>query len=369
MASTYSTSLKLQLMGNGEDSGTWGSITNTNWNLAEQAISGVQTITMGNANYTLSNLNGVSDEARNMVLVVGGTNSGIYQIIAPLAPKFYVVSNQTVGGYAITIGGASGSIVTVPNGTTVQVYCDGTSFFSAQTSSAGNFNVNGNLSVSGNETVTGTLGVTGAISGTTATFSGAISSVSPSFTGVPTAPTASAGTSTTQIATTAFVAQNAVLTGALLMWPTVSAPSGYLLCDGSAVSRTTYAALFAVIGTTFGAGDTTTTFNLPNYVNRMPIGVGSTAALAATGGSADAIVVSHTHTASVSDPGHSHTVSGVMAAADRNYTTFGGEAGTYTSRGTSGATTGISVTNSTTGSSGTNANLPPYLGINFIIKT
>lgn len=143
-------------MGNGEDSGVWGSISNTNWNLMEQAVAGVQTITMANANYTLTNLNGVSDEARNMVLVVNGTNSAIYQIIAPLVTKFYVVSNQTVGGYAITIGGATGSIITVPNGTTVQVYCDGTNFYSAQTSSAGNFNVNGNLTVSGNITVSGT---------------------------------------------------------------------------------------------------------------------------------------------------------------------------------------------------------------------
>ena len=154
-------------MANGEDSGTWGSITNTNWNLIEQAISGVQSIVMSNANYTLSNLNGVSDEARNMVLVVTGTNSDIYQIVAPLVPKFFVVTNSTSGGYAITIGGATGSVVSIPNGTTIQVYCDGTNFYSAQTSSAGNFNVNGNLSVTGtstltgNTTVGGTLGVYG----------------------------------------------------------------------------------------------------------------------------------------------------------------------------------------------------------------
>ena len=161
MASTYSTSLKIQLMGNGEDSGTWGSITNTNWNLIEQAVSGVQSITMANANYTLSNLNGVSDEARNMVIVATGTNSAIYQIIAPLVPKFFVVTNSTTGGYAITIGGVTGSIITVPNGTTVQVYCDGTNFYSAQTSSAGDFNINGNLVVSGNETLGGNFTMSG----------------------------------------------------------------------------------------------------------------------------------------------------------------------------------------------------------------
>jgi hypothetical protein len=201
MASTYSTSLKIQLMGNGEDSGTWGSITNTNWNLAEQAIAGVQTITMANANYTLTNLNGVSDEARNMVLVVNGTNSGIYQVIAPLAPKFYIVSNQTVGGYAITIGGATGSIVTVPSGTTVQVYCDGTSFFSAQTGSAGNFTVNGNetvlgnMAVGGNSTLTGTLAVTG-----TTAHTGAVS-----LNGGGTSTTPTIGDNSTKISTTAFV--------------------------------------------------------------------------------------------------------------------------------------------------------------------
>ena len=156
---------------------------------------------------------------------------------------------------------------------------------------------------------------------------------------------------------------NSVVTGTIQMWPTVTAPTGYLLCGGTAVSRSTYAALYAVIGTTFGVGDGTTTFNLPNYSDRMPIGSG-TAALAATGGSKDAVVVSHTHTASVSDPGHAHTL--------RGYTTAGQpgnqvDVGSGT-QSTSTATTGISVSNSTTGVSGTNANLPPYLSINFIIK-
>ena len=79
MSSTFTPSLKIQEIGNGEQSGTWGATTNTNWLLAEQAIAGVQSIVMSNSNYTLSNLNGVSDEARNMVLVVSGTNSAIYQ--------------------------------------------------------------------------------------------------------------------------------------------------------------------------------------------------------------------------------------------------------------------------------------------------
>jgi microcystin-dependent protein len=170
---------------------------------------------------------------------------------------------------------------------------------------------------------------------------------------------------------TAVAAVNSVITGSIQMWPTASAPTGYLLCAGAAVSRTTYAALFAIIGTTFGVGDGSTTFNLPNYTNRMPYGT----TVGATGGSADAIVVSHTHTASVSDPGHTHTSTwstpndfnrgslpaGVIWVPDDQ--DYGLQNTTSNS-----ATTGISVSNSTTGSSGTNANLPPYLGINFIIK-
>lgn len=66
-----------------------------------------------------------------------------------------------------------------------------------------------------------------------------------------------------------------VPTGAVLMWGTGSAPTGWLLCDGSAVSRTTYSALFAVISTTFGAGDGSTTFNVPNFQGVVPRGSGS----------------------------------------------------------------------------------------------
>ena len=202
MASSYTTSLKIQEIGNGEQSGVWGSTTNTNWTLIEQAVAGVQTITMSNSNYTLTNLNGVSDEARNMVLVVQGTNSGIYQVIIPVnQPKMYVVSNQTAGSYAITIGASSGSIVTIPNGVTAQVYTDGTNTYSAQTGSAGNFLVNGNLSVTGNQVDVGNMSVGGTF-GVTGTSSLAATSFSVS----PTAPTPTTGDNSTKVATTAFVA-------------------------------------------------------------------------------------------------------------------------------------------------------------------
>ena len=130
MASTYSTSLKLELIGNGDQSGTWGTTTNNNLGtLLEQAITGVQAITMSNVDYTLSNLNGVSDEARNAVLVVGGTNSAIRNIIAPAVNKTYIIVNNTSGGYAINIKTPSSTGVNIPNGTTGIVYCNGTEFY------------------------------------------------------------------------------------------------------------------------------------------------------------------------------------------------------------------------------------------------
>jgi microcystin-dependent protein len=370
MASSYTTSLKIQEIGNGEQSGVWGTTTNTNWTLIEQAVAGVQTITMANSNYTLTNLNGVSDEARNMVLVVQGTNSGIYQIVAPLnQPKMYVVSNQTSGGYAITIGASSGSVITIPNGVTAQVYTDGTNFYSAQTGSAGNFNVNGTLTASG-VTDTGSLSAASlSVSGTS------------TFTGIPSGPTATTGTNTTQLATTAFVnssiaANPSVLTGSLLMWPTASAPSGYLNCDGSAVSRTTYSALYAVVGTTFGTGDGSTTFNLPNYQDRMPIGKGTIAAsIGATGGSATT-TISQANLPNVSfpvtDPGHQHntSVTGSLLFPATGATTISyGGPGTYpaTRFTMDNNTTGITVNSGGSGTAATT--ISPYLGINFIIKT
>ena len=129
MPSTYSPSLRIELIGAGEQSGTWGTTTNTNLGtLLEQSIAGVQAITMFDANYTLTNYNGVSDEARKAVLVVGGTTTAIRTVIAPLVTKTYTIKNNTVGGFAILISAPTGASVSIPNGGTSTVYCDGTDF-------------------------------------------------------------------------------------------------------------------------------------------------------------------------------------------------------------------------------------------------
>lgn len=96
---------------------------------------------------------------------------------------------------------------------------------------------------------------------------------SPALTGIPTAPTPASGDSSTQIATTAWVQNNtsALPAGAIVPFAGTNIPTGFLLCDGAAVSRTDYADLFDSVGTTYGAGDGSTTFNLPNYSNAKMI--------------------------------------------------------------------------------------------------
>jgi microcystin-dependent protein len=154
-----------------------------------------------------------------------------------------------------------------------------------------------------------------------------------------------------------------------------STPSGWLACNGANVSRTTYSALFAVVGTTWGAGDGSTTFTLPNLLNRFPVGAGDTYALAATGGSADAIVVSHTHTYSgtVDSAGtHSHTIGArddTVGVGDQ-VDSAGGAAVTTVPTSSAGAHVHTySGTTASSGSSATNANLPPYVAVGYIIKT
>lgn len=152
-------------------------------------------------------------------------------------------------------------------------------------------------------------------------------------------------------------------------------PSGWLTCDGAAVSRTTYAALFAVIGTTYGAGDASTTFNVPNFTSKMVRGN-----TPGTGAGSDTHVhagPSHTHTG----PSHTHTVSkGGAYSYNGTGTTLGyigissGEDSYYSSRpSTQDFTTSSDGTGATgaegTGNTGSGSTLPAYTAVSFIIKT
>jgi hypothetical protein len=160
---------------------------------------------------------------------------------------------------------------------------------------------------------------------------------SPTLTGTPLAPTATAGSNTTQIATTAFVT-----TALQVMYPI-----------GSIYSSTTS----TNPNTLFGFG-TWASF----AAGRVLIGNGGGFTAGITGGSADAVVVSHTHTASVTDPGHTHNYVKTTRQGAPGPLENGGEwDAVQTTVASSSATTGITVANSTEGVSGTNANLQPYV--------
>ena len=204
-------------------------------------------------------------------------------------------------------------------------------------------------------------------------------------------------------------------TGAIVAYGGTDAPTGWLLCNGQAVSRTTYARLFAVIGTTYGAGDGSTTFNLPDLRQRFPLGKaasGTGSTLGATGGAIDHTHSgpSHTHSMSHSHSmSHTHTVNPPSTwSSHAGEHDHGGQTGNptyisgqnrwqswegpdvhrhsiaadsghrhsvdipaFTSGGSSASNTGGSSASSTgsAGSGQTGSSNPPYLVVNYIIKT
>ena len=150
-------------------------------------------------------------------------------------------------------------------------------------------------------------------------------------------------------------------TGTVLAYGAMTAPAGYLACDGAAVSRTTYSALFGVIGTVFGAGDGSTTFNVPDLLGRVVVGAGVGTGLTprAPGDKGG----EETHLLTVSElPSHSHgppAGHGDFAEAAGPGTLAGGTIQPYRSMGTTGDT----------GGGGGHQNMPPYIAVRYIIKT
>ena len=163
-----------------------------------------------------------------------------------------------------------------------------------------------------------------------------------------------------------------------MMWPTTSAPGGWFICDGTAVSRSTYASLYAVIGTVFGSGNGSTTFNLPNFKGLSPVGYDSGQsefnAIGKTGGEKSHLLTS----AESGAPQHQHPL---LASTSVNSTTLTGSNYIAADREAYGnfsygmALGGTSITPSV-GLSGLNAGasagsahnvLDPYISMVFII--
>jgi hypothetical protein len=128
MASTFSPNLRLELIGTGDQQGTWGATTNTNLGtLLEEAIGGYISVTVSDAgDTTLTANNGSTDQSRNMVINLIGTISAARTVLCPAVEKLYVVRNATTGGFAVTFKVSGQTGISIPNGSTVFVYVDGT---------------------------------------------------------------------------------------------------------------------------------------------------------------------------------------------------------------------------------------------------
>lgn len=128
MASTYSPNLRLELIGTGEQQGTWGSTTNTNLGtLLEEAIGGYVSVAVTDgADTTLTTVNGGADQSRNMVINLTGTLTATRNVICPAIEKLYVVKNATTGGQSVVFKVSGQTGVTIPNGSTYFLYVNGT---------------------------------------------------------------------------------------------------------------------------------------------------------------------------------------------------------------------------------------------------
>lgn len=128
MASTYSPNLRLELIGTGEQQGTWGATTNTNLGtLLEEAIGGYTSVTVSDvADTTLTTNNGSADQSRNMVINLTGSLTGTRNVICPAIEKLYVVKNATTGSQSVVFKVSGQTGVTIPNGSTYFLYVDGT---------------------------------------------------------------------------------------------------------------------------------------------------------------------------------------------------------------------------------------------------
>jgi sugar lactone lactonase YvrE/microcystin-dependent protein len=190
---------------------------------------------------------------------------------------------------------------------------------------------------------------------------------------------------------------NIIPSGSLMMYVSTTPPNGWLLCNGSPVSRITYSALFAIIGTTYGTGDGSTTFNLPDTRGRTPIGTGTGSSLTArtlgqTGGAETHTLTtnempSHSHSGTtatdgvhshgINDPGHSHVYTRPRTQ-NLGFGNFGNVTDGMSDFNTTTSVTNITINNSVghthtfntnaTGSGAAHNNMQPFLVVNYIIK-
>lgn len=390
--STFSTNLYIELIGTGQQTGTWGGTTNNTLVYAiEEPIVGRDSVAFTDANVTLTPVAlNTNQTFRNLYLNCTGTNTTTRSLIVPTINKNYYIENNT--NQSLLVKTAAGTGVTVLSGYTCAVYIDGTNVVQAATyqpvMTVGTLALTNSLTTayggtglssytagdtlyysSGTTlsklgigatgtvlTVAGGLPTWAAVPTQVASFSAGTTGFTPSSstTGVVTLAgtliAANGGTGLASVGTagnvltstgSAWTSSPSFVSGMIMLWSgsIVSIPTGWLICDG--------------------------TNSTPDLRDRFVVGAGTTYAVNATGGSANAVVPSHTHTAT--DSGHTHTQTGYTSAIAQS----NGQ-NQYPVINATSLTTGTGfadITVSTTGVSPTNANLPPYLALAYIMKS
>jgi hypothetical protein len=352
MSSTYSSSLRIELIGSGDQAGAWGATTDSNLAyVLDTAIAGYQAVTISSTAQALTYVNGPSSSAslnQSVYAMLSFTGaSAATSVYAPPVSKQYILWNNT--SYSITIYNstvignttAAGTGITLTAGDKIQVWSDGTNFYDVKAQ-----NLTGTLQIS--------KGGTGQI-----TANAALNALLPTQTANRLLKSDGTNTSFAQASLTTDVTGTLPIANGGTGLTTLAALGSIFYPVGSIYSSTASTNPGTSLGfgtwTAFGAG-------------RVMIGNGGGFAAGSTGGSADAVVVSHTHTAtsSVSDPGHLHGVNTVFGYDNTTPSTCISARSigpTQTNLVTQTASTGISVSTSvaSAGSSGTNANLQPYI--------
>jgi Chaperone of endosialidase len=297
MASTYSTNLKIDLMGTGDQDGTWGTVTNTNLGtLIEQAISGyvTQAITDGSgANTTITIPDGTTGVARNMFIeMTGALTFSTTSLIVPVNKKLYFIYNNTTGGFAVTVKVTGLTGVSVPNGRKVILVSNGTDIVEAHNAISGNATVGGTLVVTGATTASSFSGAGTGLTGTAAGLTAGNVTTNANLTG----PITSTGNATAVAAQTGTGSTFVMQASPALTTPNLGTPSAGTLtnctfptlnqnttgssgsCTGNAATASTSSAL-----TNGGTLNTPVSGTLTNCTG-LPIVAGTTGTLSVARG-------------------------------------------------------------------------------------
>ena len=400
MASTYSTTLGIEKMGAGDQSGTWGTTSNYNWDIIDRII-GYSAVTLASTSHTLdvrvtSPSSGASNVQTGMYRVLNFGDGGDLGGNATVT-----ISTSTTSVYFIAKNGlsASRSIIftqgtgvadfTLPAGKSALIYADGSDevhnafkdFYVETLQTTGAATVGGALTLTTDLTVpNGGTGVS------TLTDKGMLYGQGASAVLATAAGTEGQLLRAGSSGVPAFSTINAVNpAGAIIMYGAATAPTGYLKCDGSNVNRVTYSDLFTAIGTTYGSGDGSLTFGIPNLESRFPIGYdgGSSYALAGTGGAiTDTPTLSGTNAGtSITEaqmPSHTHdswgsgwptgTWTGGTGTTQSSVTQGSGSLVSTSTLRTLATGSGNTHTHTWSGTSTAVDTVPPYLVVNYIIK-